>query len=97
LIQDQTKMTNAERLTDCTSKLISLLEGEQDGTSEKIRQSFSHMTTLTQTDTHDTDPRTQEGEGHPRPHGAGAGPPSKPASSGTWLAAVQSLSPGPAT
>lgn len=50
LRQDQTKVNNAEKLTEYVAKLIDLLEGDQTGASEKIRQSFSPMTALNQTD-----------------------------------------------
>jgi DNA repair protein RecN (Recombination protein N) len=50
LRQDQSKVNNAEKLTECAARLIDLLEGDQIGTSEKIRQAFAPMTALNQTD-----------------------------------------------
>ncbi len=50
LRQDQIKVNNAEKLTEHVARLIDLLEGDQTGASEKIRQSFVPMAALNQTD-----------------------------------------------
>ncbi len=50
LLQEQAKIDNAERLNDSVRELIQLLGGDENGTTENIRKSFSSMRTLNQID-----------------------------------------------
>ena len=50
LLQEQVKMNNAERLHEWVAQLIQLLEGDDNGASEHIRQAFSPMRSLNHID-----------------------------------------------
>ncbi|MCA9406098.1 MAG: DNA repair protein RecN [Candidatus Omnitrophica bacterium] len=50
LKEQQTKLTNAERLFECTNQLQEFLENSENSTSELLRKAFGPMKTLNQTD-----------------------------------------------
>jgi DNA repair protein RecN (Recombination protein N) len=50
LVQAQIKINNAERLNACVQQALNLLEGDERGVSESLRQSFGPMRTLNQID-----------------------------------------------
>ncbi len=50
LKQRQDRLTNAERLQNLTSEIISLLEGETNGTAENVMNAFRPMKSLNQLD-----------------------------------------------
>ncbi|HLD69375.1 MAG TPA: DNA repair protein RecN [Candidatus Omnitrophota bacterium] len=50
LLAEETRLNNAEKLYGCVNAILTQIEDEENGISEKIRQAFSPMRTLTQID-----------------------------------------------